>query len=358
MFSWRDTANPEGGGAEIYLERMAVGLRDRGATVAIFCAAYDGGARDEIRDGIRYVRRGSPITVYLWGLWLLLSRQFGRIDQIVDVQNGLPFFTRLVTRKPVRVLVHHVHREQWQVVYPGWRGRLGWWLESVAAPRVYRRDRYITVSNATRGELCDVGVDPDRIDIVHNGTDVAIGSGDRTQHPSICAVSRLVPHKRIEFAIDAVADLRAEMPDLTLTVAGSGWWQDALHQHAVARGVTDLVDFAGWVDEKTKADIYARSWVMAMPSLKEGWGLVVSEASAHGTPVVAFRSAGGTTESVADQESGLLVDDYREFVAGLRDILTDDVFRKELSEGALERSGEFSWTRSQERFSALLGGQR
>ena len=83
----------------------------------------------------------------------------GRFDVVVDVQNGLPFFTRLVTRKPVVVLVHHVHREQWPVVYPGLTGRVGWFIERRLAPRLYRRCQYVAVSRATRAELQCLGVD-------------------------------------------------------------------------------------------------------------------------------------------------------------------------------------------------------
>ena len=50
--------------------------------------------------------------------------------------------------------------------------------------------------------------------------------------------------------------------------------------------------------------------MLALPSLKEGWGLVVGEAGMHGTPTVAYRCAGGTRESIEDGVSGLLVDDH------------------------------------------------
>ena len=54
-----------------------------------------------------------------------------------------------------------------------------------------------------------------------------------------------------------------------------------------------------------KHEILAASWVLALPSLKEGWGLVVGEAAAHRVPTLAYRSAGGTTESVSDGITGL-----------------------------------------------------
>ncbi len=138
FLSWRDSLNPEGGGAERYLEKMAAGLVERGCRVTIFCAAHDAAPADEQVDGIRFVRRGSKLSVYARGMAALLSRRLGSVDVVVDVQNGLPFFSRLVTRKPVIVLVHHVHREQWPVVYPGLVGRVGWWVERWLAPRLYR----------------------------------------------------------------------------------------------------------------------------------------------------------------------------------------------------------------------------
>ena len=129
FFNWRDTANPEGGGSERYVERMARGLVDRGARVTVFCAAHDAAPRDEVVDGVRFMRRGGKVDIYVRGVLHLLLRRLGPVDLVVDVQNGLPFFTPLGTRKPVVVLVHHVHREQWPVVYPGLIGRVGWWIE-------------------------------------------------------------------------------------------------------------------------------------------------------------------------------------------------------------------------------------
>ena len=63
FFSWRDTHNPEGGGAERYLEKMAEGLVERGAQVTILCAAHAAAPPDETIKGVRYVRRGTKLTV-------------------------------------------------------------------------------------------------------------------------------------------------------------------------------------------------------------------------------------------------------------------------------------------------------
>src|SRR6478752_6757791 len=237
FLSWRDTGNPEGGGAERYLEKVAAGLVERGARVTIFCAAYSGAAPEETVDGIRFVRRGGKLSVYLQGMRALRRGDLGPVDVVVDVQNGLPFFSRLVTRKPVVVLVHHVHREQWPVVYPGLIGRVGWWIERRLAPWLYRREQYVAVSRATRGELRQLGVTGPRVAVVHNGTDPARAVDvSKSPTPTIAVVGRLVPHKQVEHAIDAAIALRAEFPDLRLHVVGGGWWEGNLHEYAETHG--------------------------------------------------------------------------------------------------------------------------
>lgn len=355
FFSWRDTRNPEGGGAERYLEKVAAGLVSRGARVTILCAAHAAAPPEETVDGIRFVRRGDKMSVYKEGVAALVRRDLGRVDLVVDVQNGLPFFTRAVTRAPVVVLVHHVHREQWPVVYPGVTGRVGWWIERALAPRLYRSCQYVAVSRATRDELASVGVDAARIAVVHNGTDPVLPTHvGKSAHPTIAVVGRLVPHKQVEHAIDGAIELRRTYPDLRLHVVGGGWWEAELHEYARRHGGGSTVVFEGHVSEERKHQIYEQSWLLALPSLKEGWGLVVGEAGMHGTPAVAYRSAGGTRESIADGVSGLLVDTRDGFTGEMRRVLGDQALRAQLGAGARRMSHLFTWEHAQESFAHVV----
>jgi glycosyltransferase involved in cell wall biosynthesis len=323
--------------------------------VTVFSAAYAGAAPDETLDGIRYVRRGSKLSVYAQGVRLLVARRFGRVDAVVDVQNGLPFFSAAVTRRPVIVLVHHVHREQWPVVYPGLTGRVGWWIESRLAPALYRRCQYVVVSRATRDELRSLGVRGPRIAVVHNGTDPVVDVAARkSPRPTVCVVGRLVPHKQVEHAVDAALALRGEFPDLCLRIVGDGWWDAELRRYVEERGAGEVVVFEGHVSEVRKQEIYEESWLMALPSVKEGWGLVVGEAAAHGTPTVAYASAGGTRESIVDGVSGLLVDSQDDFTRAVGALLRDPQRRRDLAEGARLHSIRFSWGHSQSAFAHVV----
>lgn len=356
VLNWRDTSHPEGGGSELYVEQMLRGLVARGAAVTMVCPRYRGSAQRENRDGIDILRVGGRLSVYLLVPLMMLLRRLPRHDVVVEVQNGVPFLAALYARTPVAILVHHVHREQWPILFPGPIARFGWWLESVLAPRVGRHSRYITVSQATRDELAGFGIGPDRVSIVHNGSPVHgdATSADRASEPRMVVLGRLVPHKRVEVAIDVLAEVAHRYPTASLDVVGEGWWHEALEQHARERGVVDRVRFWGRVDDETRNRLLAEAWVSAVPSVKEGWGLMIVEAGMQQTPSVAFRSAGGVRESIVDGETGLLVDDAAGFSEAVERIFADPDLRDELGRWAEKHARGFTWPASQERFAAVL----
>lgn len=351
----RDTGHPEAGGSELYVERAAAGLAERGGAVTLFCAAYPGAAPEQLVGGVRVVRRGGRLSVLLHALLWHATGRLGGHDVVVDVQNGLPFFARLWCRRPVVVLVHHAHREQWRVVFGPLVGRLGWLVESRLAPRVQRGARYVAVSATTRRELIAQGVAADAITVVHNGAAVpAWPAAAKTPYPSICVLGRLVPHKRVELALAAAARIRHDLPGLRLQVLGRGYWEPELRATAERLGLGDAVEFLGFVDEATKQRALAEAWVLAMPSLKEGWGLAVVEAAAHATPTVAFRSAGGVADAVVDGLTGLLVDDADQFATVLERLLRRPELGRALGQAARAHASRFSWRASAAAFAAAL----
>ena len=366
VLNWRDTANPEGGGSEVYTERISAQLVAHGHRVTLLSAAHAGApAEQALPSGIHILRRGGRHTVYLRAAWTYLAGGFGfgplaagargRPDLVVDVCNGVPFLSPLYARCPTLVVVHHVHREQWPVVLGGWRGRFGWWLESRVAPRVYRHCRYVTVSEATRDELGRLGVGDERISVIHNGLDeVRGGPVARAAYPCMVVLGRLVPHKRVEYALHALAALAADLPGLRLVVAGQGWWESRLREHAEALGVAGRTDFAGFVSESRKHELLASGWLVLVPSLKEGWGLTIVEAGIRGTPAVAFRAAGGVRDAIRDGNTGLLAEDLDDFVAKTRRLLTDDAGRRRMGVAARAYASGFTWAAAGEHLARLV----
>lgn len=352
LLCWRDTGHPQGGGSELYLERVGRRLAERGATVTLLTAAYPGATSVEHRDGIRIVRAGGRLGVYPRALASILAGRLGRgplagvrPDLIVDTQNGVPFFATLVTAAPTLVLVHHCHREQWPVAGPV-LSRIGWFIESWLSPRVHRRNRYLTVSAPSAAELVELGVDAERIDVVRAGIDpiplIADGTADDGA-VRLVTLSRLVPHKQIDHALEVVAQLRRTHPNLVLDVVGSGWWDDRLRSRATQLGVDDRVRFHGHVTDRRKHEILAAAHLHLMPSQKEGWGIAVVEAAQHRVPTIGYRHAAGLRDSVVHDDTGYLVDSIEEFVAATRKLLDDPAAARRLGDAAFLRAQAYSW---------------
>ena len=161
--------SPRGGGSEVYVEQMRAGS-PRGPR------GHDRLRRPRRRPRRRGARRG-PLPPARGPVERLPARAAvpagrGRgADVVVECRTACRSSPRSCAGAG-RALVHHVHREQWQIIYPGWPGRLGWWLESRLSPRLYRRTPYVTVSEASRADMGCWVSSADRIDIVHNGIDV------------------------------------------------------------------------------------------------------------------------------------------------------------------------------------------
>jgi len=363
LLCWRDTGHPQGGGSETYLQRIGALLALSGIDVTLRTARYQDAVRREVIDGVRISRGGGRYTVYIWAGLAMVASRLGlgplrrvRPDVVIDSQNGLPFLARLAFGRRVVLLVHHCHRDQWPVAGQ-FLGRFGWFVESRLSPRLHRNNQYVTVSLPSVRDLTDLGVDAARVAVVRNGLDEAPPStltGMRSVTPRVVVLSRLVPHKQIEDALDAVAELRTRMPDLHLDIVGGGWWQDRLVARAEKLGITGAVTFHGHVDDATKHAVVQLSWVHVLPSAKEGWGLAVIEAAQHSVPTVGYRSSGGLTDSVVDGVTGLLVTGYDELVRRLEQLLGDRVLREELGAKAAARSREFSWPQSAAAMGSVL----
>ena len=367
LLCWRDTGHPQGGGSETYLQRIGAQLAASGIDVTLRTARYAGAPRREVVDGVRISRAGGRYSVYILALVAMALNEFGariglgplrraRPDVVVDTQNGLPFLARLLYGRRVVVLVHHCHREQWPVAGPV-LGRLGWFVESRLSPRLNRRNQYVTVSLPSARDLVMLGVGNERIAVVRNGLDEAPGptlSGPRAAGPRVVVLSRLVPHKQIEDALEAVAELRSRIPGLHLDIVGGGWWRKRLVDHVHRLDLSDAVTFHGHVDDVTKHHVLQSSWVHVLPSRKEGWGLAVVEAAQHKVPTVGYRSSGGLSDSIVDGVTGILVDNRAALVDRLEQLLCDPVLRDGLGAKAQARSVEFSWAQSADAMRTVL----
>ena len=351
VLNWRCFRHAQAGGAEQNLYQQARRWAAQGHDVTLVCA--DPGraqipARNEDVEGITIRRMGGRFGVYPRAA-LYVLRHGHRFDRILDIANGIPFFTPLFTRTPQVLFVHHVHERQWFSEFPTPVARVGWFLEHRVVPRLYRRRPVVAVSPTTSDALVAIGFDPSLVSVIYNGVEMPVSpvspvSPLLPMHtaPRIAYVGRLKRYKRLDLLVRAVAELRAEFPDLRLDIAGDGDARPDIAALVEGLGLQEHVTLHGFVDDGTKAALLRSASVFATPSMHEGWGLSVIEANAHGCPAVAY-DVPGLRVAVRHGETGLLATDAAGFRAALALLLHDHDLRRRLSDNARAWAASFDW---------------
>ena len=221
------------------------------------------------------VRRGTRYSVFARTFGSELTRRMGPSDAVVEVWNGVPWFTPVWYRRPKIVMLHHVHGPMWDQLFPGPIAAAGRLLEARLAPPFYRRTLTVTPSDATREELLELGFRPDRVVAVPNGVDPFFRpDGRRTAHPSLVAVGRLAPVKRFELVIDAAVEARRRVPGLTMTIVGEGPLKPELQARIDAAGASDWITLTGHVAREQLVGYYQSAWLVVSGSLAEGLAIV------------------------------------------------------------------------------------
>ncbi|GBC98049.1 GDP-mannose-dependent alpha-(1-6)-phosphatidylinositol monomannoside mannosyltransferase [bacterium HR17] len=237
---------------------------------------------------------------------------------------------------------------------------------------VYERaDGVAAISSASRAELLQRGLAPEKVHIVHLGvsetvlngqtTDLPLsGNGKHNGHRVLLTVGRLVPRKGVDKVIEALPLVLREHPDVCYWVVGDGPDRQRLEELAQRLGVADRVAFTGRVPD-VRPFLHACE-VFVMPTREErrgdveGFGLVYLEAAACGKPVVAS-AVGGAVDAVVPDETGLVVNphDPRAIASALCRLLRDPEFAKRLGEAGRQRVlCEFTWDRTAERLTAIM----
>ena len=177
--------------------------------------------------------------------------------------------------------------------------------------RAYGASALVTVSEYNAGYLRELIGNGLRIYCVPNGVDVAPTQTDRPDGPVLC-VARLVPKKGIDLLIEAAAQLRSRIPNLSVEIIGGGPLEESLKLQAKVLGDTGRIRFLGpQASDQVEAAFRRCSMVVlacrvAEDGDRDGMPTVLTEALARGLPVVSTTVA-GIDELVRDGETGLLV---------------------------------------------------
>jgi len=344
VLAWRDLDDADAGGSEVHADHFMRRWAAAGLDVEHRTSFARGLPTEATRNGYRVVRKGSRYSVFPRAVMGEVLHP-GRYDALVEVWNGVPWFSPVWCRKPRITFLHHVHGPMWGQILPGPLAGLGRALETRLAPPFYRRTLTLTPSDSTRDELLHLGFRPERVVAVNNGVEEHFSPGGaKAELPTVVSVGRLAPVKRQDELLRAAAVARRRVPDLRLIVVGDGPLRPALEEWVRANGAASWVTLAGHRTREELVALYRSAWLVASASLAEGWGLTLTEAAACGTPAVAT-DINGHRSSVVDGETGVLAP-LEHLGDTLADVLIDHTRRDQLAAAALARATTLTWQAS------------
>jgi glycosyltransferase involved in cell wall biosynthesis len=302
ILNWKDLAHPAAGGAEVFTEEVSRALVARGHAVTLHAAAVEGRPDRELVEGVEIVRGGSRLGVYRAARRFWSRQPRGSYDIVIDEINTRPFLTpRWIRDTAIVALIHQLAREIWFYETPFPVSVFGryvlepWWL------RAYRAVPAMTVSTSSAESLARYHRWRD-LTVIPEGSDPhPVPEVPKEADPTVVFLGRLVAMKRPDDAVSAFRLLTQRFPSAGLWMIGDGPQMPRLRAAAPAG-----VAFLGRVGRQELVERLARAHVLAATSVREGWGLNVSEAASCGTPSIGY-AVPGLVDSVP-ASGGALVD--------------------------------------------------
>jgi glycogen(starch) synthase len=350
-----DTFLPLVGGAEMVLHHLASRLAARGDDVSVLAPRVRGA--DNRVDAAYAVRRYAKPSSKRYGVHqllapLLLHQLRGRCD-VLHCHAGYP--QAYVGRTFAKLFgVPVVVRPHGSDVVPGGRIRAHRRLEARLKRALCAADAVVAQGVFLRDLMLDLGVDEERIRVIHNGVDLeAFAHGEPYDHPRpyVLCLGNLIRRKGFDVLLRAWARLADPTADLLL--AGDGVQRQALEALAGKLGVAGSVRFLGAVSGRRKVDLYRSAAFLVCPSRAEPFANVILEGLAAGVPVVA--SAVGGNLELAGGDHGVLVppEDDEALAAALRSLLENPARLEKLKAAVPDFIRPFNWSQTADRYREL-----
>ncbi|MDO5561322.1 MAG: glycosyltransferase family 4 protein [bacterium] len=307
-FTWKDKKNPAAGGAEVVNDELAKRLIGNGHEVVFLVSGFPNAGSKETINGYQVIRVGNRFTVYQKAKKYYQKYLSDWADLIIEEVNTIPFFTQNYIKKEKQILIfHQLCREIWwyQIFFP--LNLIGYLIEPIYL-RLMNKNKVITISKSSKNDLKKYNFSD--IKIIPMGTNIKPVQNlnfEKFMRPTILSLGDIRPMKRTLDIITAFEYAKSIIPDLQLKIAGSSqskYGKKVLQKIKNSKFTKDI-EYLGTVDKIQKTKLMQSCHLIVVTSVKEGWGLIISEAASQGTPAVVY-NVDGLRDSVGYGETGFL----------------------------------------------------
>lgn len=363
--SWKDRNHPKWGGAELLTHELRKRFCKDGHAVTLLTSGYRGAAKREIVGGMQIIRVGkNRYTHPLRAIAHYNLRLRNKFDVVIEEVNATPYFSVLTERAAKRFLFyHHLEREVWLHEAPPPLNRIGYHLIEPLATRALAGARVplITVSESTRQEMSHYGFDPELAHVISEGIEMQplgkLDTARKFDRPTVLSLGGVRAMKRTLDQVKAFELAKAHIPNLQLKIAGDAsgsYGQKFLDYIARSQHASDI-DYLGRIEDRDKPRLMRSCHLIVVTSIKEGWGLIVTEAASQGTPAVVY-DVPGLRDSVRHNHTGLVVTESPAAMASaMASLLNDQPKYQSLRRSAWEWSKLITFDQSYKDLKQALG---
>ncbi len=290
-FTWKDIQHPRSGGAEVVNHEIAKRLVADGHNVTMVVSRpKHQSAEDEI-DGYKVVRTGNRVTLYLNAAWVYFRRFKGWANLTIEEVNTMPFFTGAYVRGRRVLIVYQLAREVWfhQMMTPF--SYIGYYSEYVYM-WLLRKNRVITISKSSKQDLLHQGFRDKQVSIMRVGTEIDQPKKlpEKSHSTTVISFGTIRAMKQTLDQVVAFEYARAELPGLKLVIAGlpEGSYGRRVEEYINHSKYKNDISLKGRVSDEQRQKIMQDGGIIVVTSIKEGWGLIVTEAAKLGTPAIVY----------------------------------------------------------------------
>jgi glycosyltransferase involved in cell wall biosynthesis len=167
-------------------------------------------------------------------------------------------------------------------------------------------------------------------------------------------MGRLAKTKKPFDIIDAFKIVSEKYPNVKLSIIGDGYLKNNLIKYANSMKCGSNITFHGFLNEKEKFRVLSKTNLLVVSGVREGWGIVVTEANSVGVPAIGYNIP-GLRDSIVDGKTGLLCEPNPEGMANkIIEFFKDKTLQVKLAKEALEYSHQFTWDKSAEEFEKII----
>jgi glycosyltransferase involved in cell wall biosynthesis len=362
--AWKDYTHPQAGGAEVVLRELMKRQVADGHRVSLLTIRHLGAKSREMLDGIDVIRVGTNRYLHPFqALWYYIRHLRTRYDVVIETINTAPYFSLLFKGPAKRLaLAHQLAREIWFYETKAPISHFGHYIMEPLALRLlsWARVPLITVSESTKQDIARYGWNPERTHIISEGIEIEpvndLGVVQKYSQPTILSFGSLRSMKRTLDQVEAFELAKVQMPDLRMKIAGSAC--DMYGQQVLERidrsQYKDAIEYVGRVSKEEKIALMQHCHLIVVTSVKEGWGLIVTEAASQGTPAVVY-DVDGLRDSVHDGQTGLVTTSTPNALAsGIVDLLQDSQRYSDMQHNAWGLSKEITFEASYKQFNKIV----